>query len=314
MPQFNDIQPQIEEIVAGVDGLLGVCVLDLQSGLTAGVRIHEPLPMASTCKVPILVAAYRAVDTGHLDLEARIELNDTRWCFGSGLFNSFRRGLQPTLYDCLLMMIVVSDNLATDTILEYVAPQDVTAAMRDLGLQDIRVDRTIGQLIGDWFTALDPRCAGLTYPQWEEFKARFPEIDAKCSDLDLCRQAVNTACRDRDTATPSAMCQLLALIARDGCAAPASCAEIRKIMDTQQLHTRLPRWLPASARLPHKTGTLGSGAVVNDVGILYLKETPLAAIACLSADVRTPICDTSDAIGRIGRLVYDHYHAQGVEE
>jgi beta-lactamase class A len=305
------LQADIEQITAKVVGRMGVCVRDLASGQELGVCMDEPLPMASVCKVPVLVTAFRASDAGRLDLAERVEFTDACRCFGSGLFNAFDPGIHPTVRDLLLMMIVVSDNAATDLVVDRLTPEGVTACMRDLGFRDIRVDRPIRELIGDIHAALDPRCQGVSFADWEELRERNPELKAKTEDLDSCREAVNEAAADRDVATAREMAGLCAQIALKQCASEASCEAMLDILNKQQLNGRLPRDLPAFTKFPHKTGTLGSGAVVNDAGVLFLDGDPVAAVAVLSRDVRDPIHETNAAIAGIGRAVYEHYRPLG---
>jgi beta-lactamase class A len=305
--ELEALQQQIEAIVSDLDGLMGVCVRDYTTGQEIGVRLDEPLPMASTCKIPILVSAYRQVEAGALDLSARIEITDETRTWGSGLFNAFDTGLKPTLHDLLLMMIVVSDNAATDLVLSQLPAGFVTATMQELGLQNIHCDRTIQRLIGDFFAALDPRLAEMKFGEWDVIVQKYPELKQKGEDLTLVREAVNVSASVQDTASVRDMARLCGQIASNSCASEASCEAMLEIMDRQVLNGRLPRHLPPFTRFPHKTGTLGSGAVVNDAGILYLQEKPAATIAVLSRDMRSPIMDTETAMARIGRCVYDYY-------
>lgn len=298
---------RIEEVVSAIDGRMGVCVKDLASGEEIGIRLDVPLPMASVCKVPILVAAYRAHDAGLLELSERIEFTEECRCFGSGLFNAFDPGFRPTIHDLLLMMIVVSDNAATDLVLERLTPEGVTATMRELGHDQIRIDRNIARLIGDILGSLDPLCEGVTYAEWDDFLEAHPEIKQKEHDLSEGRRAVNEAAADRDVATVRQIARLCGQIAQNACASQESCEAMIKILEKQQLNGRLPRDLPAFTKFPHKTGTLGSGAVVNDAGVLYLDEEPVAAVAVLSRDVRNPIHETNSAMADIGRAVYESY-------
>jgi beta-lactamase class A len=303
----------LERIIGSARGLIGVTVRDLETGEESGIRQDDPFPMASVCKVPILVAAYRLVDAGTLDLTERIMLTEERRGFGSGMLNYFDNGLNPTLRDLLHLMIIVSDNAATDMVLERIGGASVvTAAMRDLGITDIRVDRTIAQLLGDYFTALDPGLEGMRYGEWETRKAGLPGLAEKGEDLEVIREAVNVAAAGRDLSSPRAMARLCAQIARDECATPDSCAAMRDILGRQQLNGRLPRHLPAFSRLPHKTGTLGSGAVVNDSGILYGKGQPVAAISVFCQDMRDPFHETETRFAEIGRAVWNYYHAAGM--
>lgn len=304
---FSSLQQLLKQAIAPIAGVMGVCIHDVASGRELGVRLDEPLPMASICKLPILVAAYREHDAGRLDLAERVTIARDHHCLGSGILNFFDVGLRPTIHDLLLLMIVVSDNAATDLVLERVPPRQVTSAMRELGLPSIQVDRTLRELLNNVFTTLDPRLEGLTTATWRDQVDGNPEMRAAAEDLNELRHAVNQATRDRDVATPRAIARLLAQIATDRCADAGSCQSMRDILNEQQLNARLPRDLPAFSKLPHKTGTFGAGAVVNDAGILMLHGDPVATIAVLSRDLRSPKYETEAALARVGRIVFDHY-------
>jgi len=179
--------------------------------------------------------------------------------------------------------------------------------MHDLGFKGIRVDRPVRDLIGDIFAALDDRLAGIKYGQWDEMKEKYPDLEEKERDLDEARRAVNESWLGRDSSTARDMALLCTQIAKHECATAESCDAMIDILDHQLLNGRLPRDLPAHTKFPHKTGTLGYGAVVNDAGILYLKDEPVATVVALSRDVRNPIHETNTAYAEIGRAVYDHY-------
>ncbi len=304
---MTELETTLRSIAGEIQGRIGICVRDYETGQEVGVNLDEPLPMASVCKIPILVEAFRRHDAGDFDLHERVEFTQERRTLGSGLFNSFDAGLRPTLHDCLLMMIVVSDNAATDIVLERLTADRVTATMRELGLDGIRVDRTIRRLIGDILAAVNPLLDAVPFDGWDAFRAEHPDIAALEDDAAVAREAVNAAASDRDVATVRHMAQLCEMIAKKTCASEASCDDMLGILGTQQLNGRLPRELPAGASLPHKTGTLGHGAVVNDAGVLYIGDKPVASIAVLSRDVRNPSYETNTALARIGRAVYDHY-------
>jgi beta-lactamase class A len=311
----ESLEGRIAEIVAPVRGRVGVCVHDIAAGWEAGVNMDEPLPMASVCKVPILVAAYRAAERGEIDLRERAEFYATDRCFGSGLLNGIDTGLNPTLRDLLFLMIVVSDNAATDLILRRVPPIRVRGVMKELGFPDIRVERPIAQLLGDYFTALHPSLEGMRYGEWEARRDAVPGLKEHSENTDVIREAVNTATGTtdeepgRDTSPARQMARLMARIGKRDCARPESCDGMLDILGRQILNTRLPRYLPPFVRFPHKTGTLGSGAVVNDAGILYRDGIPVATIAVLSRDVRDPLHETETRLAEIGRAVSDHYFA-----
>ena len=304
---METLRTQIAEIVNGVDGIMGVAVQNVETGEEIGIRADEAFPMASVCKTPVLVDAYRRVEAGTLSLDTRIEITRETRTFGSGLFNFFDEGLRPTLRDLLLMMIVVSDNAATDLVLAQLGgPSAVTATMRTLGLPSIRLDRTIQQLIADIYTATDSRTTGLDYYAIEALFEEDRELVARFRNAALVRPALASATEGRDQASPRDIVRLYAQIARSECAKPETCALILKTLERQQLKTRLPRDLPPYTRFCHKTGTLGPGTITNDSGLLFLDEKPIA-IAVLSKQVVQEPALTNTALAQIGLAVYRHF-------
>ena len=304
---MKDLQDTIVNLVSNIDGIFGVCVRDISTGVEIGIRMDDMLPMASTCKVPILVEAYNQVDLGMLDIYKRMPFTEDDQCLGSGLFRSFHPGFEPTIFDCLLMMIVVSDNAATDIVSSLIGLQNVNVRMRGLGLNNIRLDRPIRTLIGDILVAADDRYEGISPKNWDEYLVRHPDLKEIDKDLNIGREAVNQAAADMDVASPRDLARLCAMIAEHKAASEGSCLEMLSILDKQLLNGRIPRDLPVRTRFPHKTGTLGSGAVVNDIGILFNEEVPLASIAILSRDLRNPVYETCNTMAAIGRALYEYY-------
>ena len=87
---------------------------------------------------------FRQAEAGALDLDERVTLRAEDVVMGSGILRDFGPGLQPTLRDLAMMMVIVSDNSATNLLLDRVGgPQRVNATMRELGLPSIVVHRRI---------------------------------------------------------------------------------------------------------------------------------------------------------------------------
>jgi beta-lactamase class A len=159
------LQARVEQLVASFPGTIGVFAHHEESGAEIAVNADRYFPMASTFKVPIMVQTFREVDAGRLSLDERFETRPDNRRLGSGLFTHMRSGLEPTLDDLLLLMIVVSDNQATDMILDRVPPATVTTGMRALGIDGIRVDRTVDGLLGIAKNALLFRHSETAWPR-----------------------------------------------------------------------------------------------------------------------------------------------------
>lgn len=102
------------------------------------------MPTASVFKLPLLVEVFRQAEAGALDLDERATLHAEDVVMGSGILRDFGPGLQPTLRDLAMMMVIVSDNSATNLLLDRAGgPQRVNATMCELGLSSIVVHRRI---------------------------------------------------------------------------------------------------------------------------------------------------------------------------
>jgi beta-lactamase class A len=178
--------------------------------------------------------------------------------------------------------------------------------MRELGLEGIRLDRTIRQLLNDFHVAIDPIARGKNYFQLDRILEKDERLKALFHDNERIFAAVRATTADRDVATPMDIARLYAQIARNECAGKDACEAILKTLERQQLRTRLPRELPPRTRCCHKTGTLGTGTVSNDTGIIFVGDRPVA-VAVLSREVKQDPAATNTAIARIGRVVYDHF-------
>lgn len=105
-----------------------------------GVAEEVPYPAASVIKLPLMVLALRAAERGELDLDERVVLRAEHHATGSGVLRDLDLGLAPTWRDLVRLMIVVSDNLATNLVLERLGVSAVNVALPSLGMPNSRVE------------------------------------------------------------------------------------------------------------------------------------------------------------------------------
>src|SRR5215217_762872 len=134
----------LDAIVAQAGGEIALAAMNLTTGEDVARNAERSMPTASVFKLPLLVEVFRQVEEDTLDLEERVTLRAEDIVKGSGILRDFGPGLQPTLRDLAMMMVIVSDNSATNLLLDRVGgPQRVNATMRELGLSSIVVHRRI---------------------------------------------------------------------------------------------------------------------------------------------------------------------------
>jgi beta-lactamase class A len=132
---------RVDEIVRGLDGVIGYAVIDLTSGDEVVARLaREPFPTASAIKVPILYELLKRADEGSLTLDAARPLDRSQVVGGSGVLQHLTTPAL-SLRDHAALMIMVSDNTATNVVIDAVGMTSVTARMKAMGLGDILLRR-----------------------------------------------------------------------------------------------------------------------------------------------------------------------------
>lgn len=135
---------RLRAIAEHCSGVLSVSARDLATGEEVLLEPDELLPTASVIKLPILVELFRAAAAGEVELDARLTLASADQVGGSGILKVFQAGLQPTLRDAATLMVAVSDNTATNLVIDSLGGVDgVNATMRSLGFDSIRLHNRV---------------------------------------------------------------------------------------------------------------------------------------------------------------------------
>lgn len=132
---------RLDATVRSVDGVVGYAVVDLISGEQVAARLErEPFPTASAIKVPILYELLKRADEGTLQLDVTKPLERSQVARGSGVLQHLTTP-SLSLRDHAALMMILSDNTATNVVIDAVGMANVTARMHGLGLSDIRLRR-----------------------------------------------------------------------------------------------------------------------------------------------------------------------------
>lgn len=290
---LSHARPRIERLLSEAQGRFGVAAKDLTTGSTILINADELFPLASVFKIPVLVELYRQVDRGLLQLDRRFEFTRDDRMPGSGVLRTLQPGFALTLRDYAMLMIIVSDNSATDKVMAAIGRHTITPTLRELGLDRTSVSRTCGQILA-------------TLAGYEVEVPTQEQVEAILTALREGRRVSSGWAHDEtdrnNVGTPAEMIQLLELIHNGEAASQDACGEMLGILRSQQLKQRLPLWLPADVVSAHKTGTLPG--VVNDAGLIYIQPDQVCAVAVFSksgADRN----HGSQTIAQIGLAIYE---------
>jgi len=139
---WQKLEATITEVDRNLDGVLGVAILDLTTGQKYLLHADEVLPTASSIKIAILAELYRQAQQGKLKLGDLYTLQSSDLVGGSGIANALTPGVtRLTLRDVAALMISVSDNSATNIIIDRVGMESVNALLDSLGLTHTRLRR-----------------------------------------------------------------------------------------------------------------------------------------------------------------------------
>ena len=222
--------------------------------------------------------SFRQIGEGKFQSTDRVKLTEAQKQPGTGVIRSLDSGVELTVKDLLTLMIVVSDNTATDLLYDKVGgPDPVNRLMREWGLTSIRATGKAE----DWFKAL--RAAPSAEVFHREAKTPF------------------------GLSSPRDMGKLLEKIENGEAVSKEASAQMLQIMRGQIYSSRLPRYI-SGYRIPHKTGDF-LPYIGNDVGVLEGSSKRIV-ISVFTANHFGAGDRLEDAIGRVAELVGNYFAAR----
>ncbi|MGQ0813123.1 MAG: serine hydrolase [Gemmatimonadota bacterium] len=232
--QPAQLKPRLEQRIASHQGTVGLAIIDLTTGERWSIRGDQPVSSASVIKLPILVELFHQIRRGPIKLSDPVIMTAADQRPGSGVLQFLSTPHQLTIGDAATLMITLSDNTATNLIIDKVGIRNVNARMDSLGLHNTRLHAKV--FLGSATT-------------------------------------IDTAATRKwgfGVTTPSEMAELLAKLHRgelvSDSASQAMIAMLRNNFD----YAEIPRLLPAGVSVAHKTGALN--AARHDCGIVYAKS------------------------------------------
>ena len=246
---------------------------NLENGETVQRHGEMVFPSASTRKISIMMAALKAVNENRLALDQPVTIEARYQNNKSGTFQHFQPGFTIQFRDALSMMIIVSDNTCTGTIVDMLGLDEINAFCRRIGMKNTIHRFGIPPVIGRDHTL-------------EEVTTTTPADQGVLLDL------IIQGTQDPDVAS------------RLECT-PELCRLAIEILSWQKLNWRLPALLPKGTVVAHKTGTGQDWRNNNDAGIIFQGEEPLFILSVYTENVPLEMPD-----GLPGYTIAGHHIAQ----
>lgn len=246
---------------AGCQGWL--CAADIDGEGEVSVGGDEPVVAASVFKVAVALEVFTQAAAGRLDPRERVRVPPERATPGPTGLSVFADEAEMSVRDLALMMLTVSDNAATDILIDLAGLDSVNATLASLGLRATVIPRTerheldsIGQDAG--FAGWDGMIrASATFTAQEDRRIQEGFLRARALSPE---HAIRTTARE--------MATLLRLIWGDKAGPAEACAQVRQMMARQVTRQRLALGFPRSGtRVAAKSGSL-LGIIRNEIGVI----------------------------------------------
>ena len=268
---WQKLDARIAEVDDGLDGALGVDIVDLTDGRELARNADQVFPTASTIKVAILLELYRQEQAGRSGKPGNARLLDPYLFDPKDLVgdSQIMVGLTPgvtrvTNRDLAQFMLAVSDNSASNVLQDRVGIASVNQTLRALGLTQTRLRR-------------------------------------KMMDTAAARRG------DENVATPRELARLLSAIHGGKALEPDLTRALLEQLSVRKEKSTIPLLLPDDARVANKPGSLEG--VRNDAAIVWAPGRPfvLAVMSAYDRDERA----AESAISEIALLAYRHFETLG---
>jgi beta-lactamase class A len=268
----NELRRNLEDIVATYRGVTGIAVRNLTTNESLSLRGDETFPSASLIKVAILVTLFDEVHNGRMRLDERTMMVARDRVGGSGVLKHLGSGTAPTLEELAWLMITLSDNTATNLLLDKL---------------DVKT----------------------TWDRMEALELPHSKIHSKTFRRQTSIALDSSAVYGLGVTTPDEMVRLFTLLHEGRAVSATHDSAALAILRANQDYTMLVRWLPADVSVAHKTGSVDRAR--NDCGIIYSPAAPIAICVMTRENEDTRYAVDAEPhllIARIGREVFRHYN------
>jgi len=287
-----ELDQQLQAIAAAHHGKVAVYAHNLKTGETASLQPDEPVKTASVIKMGILLDAAEQIRAGKASLEEKLVLTHENQVEGSGVLGQLTAPLTLTLRDTLHVMVVLSDNTATNLAIDRLGLDHINATLRAAGLKQTVLYKKVYRPAQGTMPADQPRF-GLG-------KTTAREMASIMERLAECRLSL-------DGSAP---------IPGDG----PLCGALLHMLRNQQDRNSLPRYIEAldtsehGSAIANKTGALDQ--VRNDVALFATKNGPvvIAAFTWENADQRwTGDNEAEQTLGKLAQAIVLRWSPDGLD-
>ncbi|WP_250846628.1 serine hydrolase [Aquisphaera insulae] len=263
---------RLDPLIRAYKGKVAIAVKNLKTGEEFHHRGGEVMPTASLIKFPVMVEAYRQASQGKIDLDARVALRVEDKVPGSGvLTDHFSAGDRIALKDAVRLMIMFSDNTATNLVLDAIGIGATAATMESLGYPNTKIHSKV----------------------FRRDTSVFPERSKKYG---------------LGSTTADEMVRLCQALHEHRLVSPAASDRMLEHLRTCDDRDKFPRGLPYGTKLAFKTGSVDDARTC--AGLIECPGGTVAVcvLTCENEDRRWVPDNAGNLLcAEVARAVFDHF-------
>jgi beta-lactamase class A len=137
------LDTRVRAEVAQFKGKVSLFAKNLDTGAVYQLGADDRVATASTIKMAVMVEAFARVTEGKVKWTDELLLTKEKKVGGSGILNEFADGLHPSFRDAVTLMMIMSDNTATNLVIDVLTADAINARMASLGFKETRLMRRV---------------------------------------------------------------------------------------------------------------------------------------------------------------------------
>jgi beta-lactamase class A len=138
------LDEQVKNLITPFKGKVSLFAKNLDTGETYAFNADERARTASTIKIAVMIEAFARVSEGKAKWTDEVVLTKEKKVSGSGVLSELSDNLHLSLRDAVTLMMILSDNTATNLVLDVLTTDAVNTRMESLGFKQIKINRKVG--------------------------------------------------------------------------------------------------------------------------------------------------------------------------
>lgn len=329
--ELSKLRSEIVKISREVKGQMGIYIKHVESGRELAIDADKIFPLGSVFKIPVMMEVFRQANEGIISMDERLILENRNLCIGSGILQYLSPGTEFSVKDLVTLMIIATDNTASEILWKRIGIQRVNMLIRELGLAktSIYLPWREGFLLSmgkGQFKDHSPQEAARVWKGLSDHDRMkiLNEIDAEFANLsidDFRKEYENLyglkeekkfrTQREYDQVfdnigTPREIGVLLEKVLKGEVVSKDASRSMLDLMTRNMSGSSLPQFLSDDVLVAARSGvTAGS---VNNAGIIFVNSNShlVLCIFCKRLEEKNPE-KAQMAEARIARLLYDHF-------